>query len=594
MKSEEFTIEQKEYLQGFLAGAQMQRATASAGPARVDPAPAAKAETALGPDALQRIAQDSFLAQGKTLSQEEQAKRDRHGLDLWEQVIAHARDRLFPKGTDVFLFKFQGLFYVAPAQNAFMCRLRFPAGIISSSQMRGLADLTETLAGGHADVTTRSNLQIREISAGNTADLIMGLCDLGIINRGAGADNVRNITASPTAGFDPYELIDTRALARQMHHHILNHRELYGLPRKFNIAFDGGGTIAALEDTNDIGFVAVRVSSKNVGVEPGVYFRMQLGGITGHKDFARDCGILLRPDECVAVAHAVLRVFIEHGDRTDRRKARLKYILDAWGLEKYLAETQKYLPTPFRKVALDQCEPRKDTVDRLAHISFHPQRQPGQVYVGVVLPVGRITAAQMRALASIAQQYGSGDLRLTVWQNILIPDLREQDVEKVRLEIEKCGLSTSASNIRAGLVACTGNAGCKYAAANTKAHALQIASRLDGRVAIDRPVNIHLTGCHHSCAQHYIGDIGMLATKVGEEGVEGYHVYLGGGYGQYQEIAREVYREVPAEQVPMLVERMMRAYLDRRQSAAETFQQFVKRHSTEALKEIFEQITVDV
>src|SRR6185437_4618532 len=289
--------------------------------------------SSVGADNPHRAAQDRFLNAGRKLCPEEQAKRNKNGLDLWDEVVEHARSRRFPKGTDVFLFKFQGLFYVAPAQDAFMCRLRFPAGIISSHQLRGLADLTESLACGHVDVTTRSNLQIREISAGNTADLIMGLCDLGIVNRGAGADNVRNITASPTAGFDPHELIDTRPLARQMHHHILNHRELYGLPRKFNIAFDGGGTVATLEDTNDIGFVAVRVTSKSAGVEPGVYFRMQLGGITGHKDFARDSGILLRADECVAVAHAVLRVYIEHGDRTDRRKARLKYLLDAWGLE---------------------------------------------------------------------------------------------------------------------------------------------------------------------------------------------------------------------------------------------------------------------
>ena len=173
--------------------------------------------------------------------------------------MEHARDGRFPKGTDVFLFKFQGLFYVAPAQDSFMCRLRLPAGIINSHQMRGVAALAEKLGNGCADVTTRSNLQLREIGPKNTVDLLTGLHELGIIHRGSGADNIRNITASPTAGIDPEELIDTRPLARQMHHYILNHREMYGLPRKFNIAFDGGGSISTLEDTNDIGFVAVRV-----------------------------------------------------------------------------------------------------------------------------------------------------------------------------------------------------------------------------------------------------------------------------------------------------------------------------------------------
>src|SRR5207253_3929585 len=134
------------------------------------------------------------------------------------------------------------------------------------------------------------------------------LHELGIINRGAGANNIRNITCSPTAGIDPQELIDTRELARQMHHYILNHREMYGLPRKFNIAFDGGGRISALEDTNDIGFAAVRVG-EGKAIEAAIYFRLTLGGITGHRDFARDTGIVVRPEECTAVSAAVVRAF---------------------------------------------------------------------------------------------------------------------------------------------------------------------------------------------------------------------------------------------------------------------------------------------
>src|SRR5207244_437779 len=146
----------------------------------------------------------------------------------------------------------------APAQDSFMCRLRVPGGFMSSAQFRGVAELAEKLGGGYADVTTRANLQIRQIGPKNTVDLLMGLHELGIINRGAGADNIRNITCSPAAGIDPQELIDTRDLARQMHHYIRNHREMYNLPRKFNIAFDGGGAIGVLEDTNDISFSAVR------------------------------------------------------------------------------------------------------------------------------------------------------------------------------------------------------------------------------------------------------------------------------------------------------------------------------------------------
>ena len=596
MTNQEFTEEQKNYLQGFAVGSGLTRTlpltVVGAAPS---PVRGPAEEIVVGPDGPSRKAQDRFIAAGKKLVPEEQAKRNKNGLDLWDEVIEHARDGRFPKGTDVFLFKFQGLFYVAPAQDSFMCRLRFPAGIINSHQMRGLATLSEQLANGCCDVTTRSNLQLREIGPKNTVDLLTGLHDLGIIHRGSGSDNIRNVTASPTAGIDPHELIDTRPLARQMHHYILNHRDMYGLPRKFNIAFDGGGSVSTLEDTNDIGFVAVQVGEDTASQIPaGIYFRMQLGGITGHKDFARDCGILLTSEECIPVAAAVVRVFLENGNRTDRKKARLKYVLDAWGLEKFVAEVEKLLPAKFRKFPLDQCKANTAKIDRMAHVDFHPQKQAGLVYAGIVLPVGRITAAQMRGLASIADRFGSGNLRLTVWQNLLITDLRETDIDAIKLEIEKLGLHWSATHIRAGLVACTGNAGCKFAASGTKAHALLIASHLEARVRIDQPVNIHLTGCHHSCAQHYIGDIGLIATKVavGEEMVEGYHVFVGGGYGPRQEIGRELSRDVIATDAPPKIERMLRAYLDHRTGENEAFQDFAKRHTIEQLRDLFDQQTV--
>ena len=130
--------------------------------------------------------------------------------------------------------------------------------------------------------------------------------------------------ATPTAGIDPQELLDTRPYAREWHFHILNDRSLYGMPRKFNVAFDGGGAIATLEDTNDIGFQAVEVK-EGAGVEPGVWFRVVLGGITGHQDLARDTGVIVAPEDATKVADAIVRVFIDHGDRTNRNKARLKY-----------------------------------------------------------------------------------------------------------------------------------------------------------------------------------------------------------------------------------------------------------------------------
>ncbi|MBL9085004.1 MAG: NirA family protein, partial [Planctomycetales bacterium] len=469
-------------------------------------------------------------------------------------------------------------------QDAFMTRLRFPGGLITAHQMRGVADIAEQFGGGYADVTTRANLQVREIPARHATDVVMALTDLGIINRGSGADNIRNVTGSPTAGIDPDELIDTRPLTKAMHHYILQHPEMYGLPRKFNIAFDGGGTISSLADTNDIGFTAVRVVDDHPDVPAGVYFRLELGGISGHKDFARDTGVLLRPEECVPAAAALVQAFSELGDRTDRKKARLKYVLDAIGFDGFLAAAEKYYKKPWRRFALEKCVVRR-TADRAAHLGVHSQKQPGLSYVGVVLPVGRMTVEQVRGLAAIADRHGSGMIRLTVWQNLLISDVPQERVETVKTEIEQLGLHWSATNIRAGLVACTGNGGCKFAAANTKRHAMAVAEYLEQRVTLNQPLNIHLTGCHHSCAQHYLGDIGLLATKVpvGDDMVEGYHVYLGGGYGERQAIGRELLRNVTHTDLLPFLERLLNDYLERRADDEETFFDYSRRQSTEEL-----------
>ncbi len=590
---DDMTLQQRNYLEGFVSGLDANRQ--AQGLPTLTQSLTIGGQTIANKNAntptpqdetdLHRKAQNRFLTQGKKLSNEEKAKRQTNGLDIWEQMRAAAREGQFPKGTDVFLYKFQGMFFVAPAQNSFMCRMRFPGGLLNAHQMKGIADLADQYGGGYTHVTTRANLQLREIKPADPVHVLTSLADLGVIIRGSGGDNVRNITASPTAGIDTQEWIDTRSLAREIHHEILNRRELHGLPRKFNIAFDGGGTISSLAETNDIGFAAVRLG-KDVG------FRLELGGITGHKDFARDTGIMLSPEQCTPVATAILQVFIEHGDRTDRRKARLKYLLDDWGFEKFLQEVQTHLPFTLAKVDRSQCEPR-GPINRLAHVGFHPQSQEGKHYVGVVLPVGKLTSTQMRDLAAIANQYGSGSIRLTVWQNLLISGIATENVPAVKAALEQTGLHWSANQLRAGLVACTGKAGCKFGAADTKAHAMQIIEKLETRIELDQPLNIHLTGCHHSCAQHYIGDIGLQALPLEQPDghmAEGYRLFVGGGTGGtggQQKIGREILPPVQATQLPQVLEQMLQTYHEHRHDANETFYELTARQTDEELQTLF-------
>jgi ferredoxin-nitrite reductase len=582
----DFDDQQKQWLQGFVSGIEARKAAdklsgRTMGPTAAEP---------IGPDALQYAAQDRAVAAGGKLVAEETAKRTRHPLDRWDEVVGRAQAGQFPKGVDVLLTKYHGLFHVAPAQNSYMCRLRIPNGILNAWQMRGLADAADSYGGGYADLTTRANLQIREIAAEHGVDLLLAVQDLGLTARGSGADNIRNITGSPTAGIDPQELYDTRPLCRAMHHYILNHREMYGLPRKFNIAFDGGGRVPVLEDTNDIGFVATEVTG-GADFEPGIYFHLQLGGITGHLDFAFGTGILLKPGECVMVAGAVVRAFAIHGDRTNRLKARLKYVIDRMGREAFLKEVEKEYGAPLRRAAGADIVPRV-LADKHGHIGVHGQKQPGLNYLGLVLPVGRLTSGQMRGLATISERFGSGTLRLTVWQNLLISDVADRDIGVCIAAINALGLGVEASAIRRGLVACTGNAGCKFAASNTKGHALRLADYLEARVAVDTPVNIHLTGCHHSCAQHYVGDIGLLAAKVdrGENSVEGYHVYIGGGAASTAEqaMARDYVQSVAFDDLPPLLERLLAAYLVHRRAPDESFFEFSRRHEIEQLRMLAE------
>ena len=590
-QARDFEPEQKRYLEGFVTGLQIAKAAKSAaGAAATVTNAASPVAEPVGPDAAALKAQNRVLAAGGKLSDPEKFKREEHPFDTYERLKEHAANGEFPKPPDNFRWRFFGLFYVAPNQNAYMCRLRLPNGILKAAQFAGVADLAERFGGGYAHVTTRANLQIREIAAGNAVAAIEAIQDLGLCSRGSGADNIRNVTGTPTAGIDPQELVDTRPYAREWHFHILNDRSLYGLPRKFNVAFDGAGTIPVLEDTNDIGFQAVSVK-EGFGLDPGVWFRLCLGGLTGHKDFARDTGVIVKPVNACKVADAVVRVFIDHGNRTDRTKARLKYVLDAMSVDKFLGLVEEKLGRKLDRAVAGAVAVRPPFA-RTAHIGVHAQKQEGLHWIGVVVPVGYLTVAQIRGLADVAREMGDGDVRLTVWQNLLISGVSSKKLKAAKAKIETLGLAIEANAIRSGLVACTGNTGCKFAASDTKRHAEDIARWCETRVSLDTPINIHLTGCPHSCAQHFVSEIGLLACKIqvsaDGDAVEGYHVLIGGGFGPQAALGRELYHDVKAEDAPQTVERILKAYLRNRAACKESFIAFARRHEIDALRAMAE------
>jgi len=554
-----FSSEQKEYLTGLFAG------VAARGVGFGDAAPSAEAKPAL-----------------EDLIFEERVKRELHPLDAYQQLLDNASANKAPDKEETFRFKWNGLFFLTPVKEAFMARLRIPGGQLRTFQLRELANIAKEITTGYVQITTRANLQMRLILPKDTPTFVQRIQHVGLHTRGAGADNIRNLTANPTAGIDPHELIDVMPLCQEMGQIIINDRAFYDLPRKFNIAYDGGGLIGTVEDTNDIGCKAVKVGDE-------VFFRIALGGATGHKAFARDLGVLVKPAELNKVVSAVVRVYIANGNRTDRKKARLKHLLEKWTLDQYLAETEKLLGYQLQRAPFDPAAIQypSQTLPH-THVGVYKEKQVGLNFVGVAVPVGHMSPKQMLRIAEIAELYGSSEIRLTVWQNFIIPNVPDHFVATVQKALRKIGFDTQQSNLRSGLIACTGNSYCKFAQADTKGHALKLADWLDRRIKLDQPVNIHVTGCPNSCAQHYMGDIGLLGTKVkvAGESQDGYHVFVGGGFGTNQAVGRQVFNGIAFDSLPPLVEKILRGYL-RHRTADETFQAFTARHDINMLQAIF-------
>jgi ferredoxin-nitrite reductase len=552
-----FTPEQKEYLTGLFAGVAARGKRFD----DVEPAPEPKHEE---------------------LILEERLKRELHPLDAYEQIVENARANTPPDKEDTFRFKWNGLFFLTPVKDAFMARLRIPGGVLKSYQLRELARVAQELTTGYVQITTRANLQLRLIQPKDAPEVLRRVQSVGLHTRGAGADNIRNLTMNPTAGIDAVELIDVQPFLQELADTIVNDRSFYDLPRKFNIAYDGGGFIGAVEDTNDIGVKAVRIENE-------ILFRIGLGGATGHKAFARDLGVVVPPKDLNQVIVAMVRVYIERGCRTDRKKARLKHLLDKMSMTDYLAEVEKKLGTSLRRAPMNTSQMRWASQELPhSHVGEFPQKQRGLNYIGATCPVGQVTPRQMLRLAELADSYGSGEIRLTVWQNLLIPNVPDAFVQSLKRALEKAGFSTRQSNHSSGVIACTGNQFCKYAQSNTKGHALELIKYLEKRLELDRPVNIHFTGCPNSCAQHYIGDIGCLGvkTKIGGESVDGYHIFVGGGFGKNQAVGRQLFSGVAADRLPETIERILRGYL-RCREGGESFLQFTTRHELRTLQEMF-------
>ncbi|MDF5733867.1 MAG: precorrin-3B synthase [Rhizonema sp. PD38] len=462
-----------------------------------------------------------------------------------------------------------GLFYSTPARDGVLSRIRIPGGIFYSQQADAIAEFADRFGGGYIHITNRANIQIRQLQGIKSNLSILQQAGLTGFRE---VDHIRNIMASPTAGIDPEELIDTRPLVRELDEYICQHPKLAGLSPKFSVAFDGGGVVSINEQLNEIVFTAVALNG-DCGLSAGIYFRLKL--------VAQECNIVVNPEECLLVVAALAQVYLDNVDPNSDRKPRLKHLLQNWGVPHYLEKAQCYLPFPFKKVLFKLTEYSINTENQ--HLGVHPQKQQGLSYIGVVLPLGRLDTQQLRSLANLADAFGSGTLRLTPWQNLLIPDVPNQHLTHIQDEIECLGLHWSATHIHGALIACTGNMGCASSATDTKGQALFLAKHLEANIIPDMPVKIHFTGCPKSCAYHGISDITLLGKRIEKETtvLEGYHIYVG---NQEQPFGRELYRNVPWAELPTKILQLLQIYKTKRAANNEFFREFADKYPVTQLR----------
>ncbi len=476
-----------------------------------------------------------------------------------------------------------GLFYATPAQDGAIYRIRTPAGLLTSAQAGVVAHFAEQMGGGYLQITNRANLQVRSVHMVAPPSLLSAFQDVGLAAAVSGVDHLRNIMASPTAGIDPQALIDTRPLVTALDHAIVQHEEFAGLPAKFSVGLDGGEGVSVRHHPNDIWLVATANPQPGAGKHLPASFRLLFNAGQGQE---LETGLLVRPEECVPLVVAIAQVYLTHVEHrrppAAGKKPRLRQVIAQQGIIWYVEQLRRLLPftLPQQPVVVARSA---DVTPHSRHLGAHPQRQHGLSYLGVVAPLGRLAIQQLQALADLSQVYGSGMLRLTPWENVLIPDVPTERVPALHQAIEQLGLHDSATHPWSALVACTGNRGCQASATDTTGHALNLANHLAQHGRLDQPVNIHLSGCTKSCAQHHKSDIALVGITLqqGDQTVEGYRVHVG---ASEQPFGRVLSEAVPADDMPALMASLLQVYRDHRQTVDEAFGAFADRNSIPTLQ----------
>ena len=470
------------------------------------------------------------------------------------------------------------------ALERFMVRIRIPNGILTSRQLRAIADLTRRYANGIADLTVRQNIQLHWVTIESLPDVLEGLWQVGLNTTGACGDVVRNVTGCPVAGVDADEICDASPLALEVSSRLAGKAEFYNLPRKFKISIAGCRAWCSYPEINDIGLTAI---TRVVGGKPEVGFSVRVaGGLSTEPYLGVRLNAFVRWNQVLPVVKGIAELFRDSEVlREHRERARLKFLFlrHGWTAERFLDELEDRIGFQLDPAAEEH---PPDDVYR-DHVGIRPQKQTGYTYVGAVVLRGRITVEQMQAAAVLAERFAGGELRATTTQNLLIVNVPAVNADELAKELDAIGLRVGGSAFSRGAVACSGTEFCKLAITETKSFSRWLVEELEERLpGFDQHLKLHVTGCPNSCGQHWIADVGIEGKKikVNDRLVDAYYFCVGGALGLHQATARPVGYRCPATEVPDAIERLLRRYLASSEPG-ESLRRFFARHSDEELRE---------
>jgi nitrite reductase (NADH) large subunit len=510
----------------------------------------------------------SDRAKAREVNKIEVMKQQQDGLDSLDDIYRLADHNRWEEMTedDKQRFKWHGLFFRKPTPGNFMLRLRLEAGRTTSRQFRLIADLSDQYGRGFCDLTTRQQIQLRWFTLGDVPEIWRRLEDVGLHSKQTGMDNVRGVCGCPVSGMTPHELVDAAPVIREFDQMLVGNKEFTNLPRKFNVTITGCLENCCHPETQDIGLVPAYRELDGQQVNG---FNVLVGGKQGSGGYrpASPLDVFVRPEEAAEACAEITRIFRDYGSRASRVRARLAFLVEDRGEAWLRAELVKRLGRQLWKAGTDLR--KKHHVD---HLGINPQKRsvlqegPTLHYIGMLVPVGRITTAQMRGVADLADRYGNGDLRVTVGQNLIIPNIPETRIGALSDEPLFQELPYDPSPIMRGLVSCTGNDYCSLALIETKGYALQVARELERRTAGRKiqPLSIHWSGCPAGCGLHQVATIGLQGcrSRINGEIVDAAHVYVKGQTGPNPKVATDLMYDVPCERLAEALEPLV-SYLPR-------------------------------